>query len=50
MMDWPVQECLKGALVQAAETHNISPLTVFDLDSESINPLDYTHKLSGTIV
>ncbi|KIN97944.1 hypothetical protein M404DRAFT_158864 [Pisolithus tinctorius Marx 270] len=49
-MDWPVQEHLKGALTHAAETHNISPFPVFDLDGESINPSDYTCKLSGAIV
>ncbi|KAI6006220.1 hypothetical protein F5J12DRAFT_892959 [Pisolithus orientalis] len=50
MMDWPVQEHLKGALAHAAETHNISPLPVFDLDGESIDPSDYTHRLSSAIV
>ncbi|KAI6151873.1 hypothetical protein BKA82DRAFT_4351204 [Pisolithus tinctorius] len=48
--DWPVQERLKGALARAAETHNISPLPVFDLHGKSIDPSDYTRKLSGTIV
>ncbi|KIN98993.1 hypothetical protein M404DRAFT_156312 [Pisolithus tinctorius Marx 270] len=48
--DWPVQERLKGALARAAETHNISPLPVFDLHGESIDPSDYTRKLSGAIV
>ncbi|KAI6142611.1 hypothetical protein BKA82DRAFT_108976, partial [Pisolithus tinctorius] len=48
--DWPVQERLKGALTQAAETHNISPLPVFDLNGESIDPTDYIRKLSGAIV
>ncbi|KIO08664.1 hypothetical protein M404DRAFT_133027 [Pisolithus tinctorius Marx 270] len=47
---WPVQERLRGALAQAAETHVISPLPVFDLDGESIDPSDYICKLSGAIV
>ncbi|KAI6002356.1 hypothetical protein F5J12DRAFT_894106 [Pisolithus orientalis] len=50
MTDWPVQEHLKGALAHAAKTHNISPLPVFDLDGESIDPSDYTLKLSSTII
>ncbi|KAI6148798.1 hypothetical protein BKA82DRAFT_4354650 [Pisolithus tinctorius] len=48
--EWPVQERLRGALAQAAETHVISPLPVFDLDGESIDPSDYICKLSGAIV
>ncbi|KAI5998418.1 hypothetical protein F5J12DRAFT_895614 [Pisolithus orientalis] len=48
--DWLVQEHLKGALAHAAETHNISPLPVFDLNGKSINPLDSTCKLSSAVI
>jgi len=49
-MEWPIQEHVRDALEQAALTHYVSPLPVFDEDSSIIEPHDYQKKLCGVIV